>query len=720
MLFEGQSIYVQSIEDGIYDVVFDRKGDAVNKLDQATLAELREAVNALCNLDGIRGVIFSSAKDCFIVGADITEFMGFFSAEDEDLIAGLMDIHSLLNQIEDMGCPTVTAINGLCLGGGFELALSTDYRVMSDQAKVGLPEVKLGIYPGWGGTVRLPRLIGVDNANEWICAGAEKRPDAALKDGGVDAVVTGDQVKAAALDLLKGCIAGKFDYQARREEKKTPIKLNQVEQMMAFESAKGVIGGKAGPHYPAPMAALKTIQKHANLPREKANEIEAKGFVKVAKTDVCASLVGLFMKDQYIKKVSKGFESKAEPVKKAAVLGAGIMGGGVAYQSASKGTPILMKDINDAALQLGLDEATKLLNKRVSRGRMDAMKMASVLNNITPTLNYGDFGSVDLVVEAVVENPNVKKAVLAEVEGTLPEGAVLTSNTSTISITELATALKNPENFCGMHFFNPVHQMPLVEVIRGEKTSEDAVARTVAYAKAMGKTPIVVNDCPGFLVNRILFPYFGGFTALLEDGADFKQVDKVMERFGWPMGPAYLLDVVGIDTAHHADSVMAAGFPDRMSHEGENVIDRMFSLERFGQKNSKGFYRYELDRKGKPKKIVDEEVPAMLDGIAKETREFTDEEIIERMMIPLCIETVRCLEDGIVASPAEADMGLIYGIGFPPFRGGALHYLDQIGLAEFCAMAQKYEGLGPLYQPTDKMKQMAAAGETYFPQNAQG
>lgn len=720
MLFEGQSIYVQSIEDGIYDVVFDRKGDAVNKLDQATLAELREAVNALCNLDDIRGVIFSSAKDCFIVGADITEFMGFFSAEDEDLIAGLMDIHSLLNQIEDMGCPTVTAINGLCLGGGFELALSTDYRVMSDQAKVGLPEVKLGIYPGWGGTVRLPRLIGVDNANEWICAGAEKRPDAALKDGGVDAVVTADQVKAAALDLLKGCIAGKFDYQARREEKKTPIKLNQVEQMMAFESAKGVIGGKAGPHYPAPMAALKTIQKHANLPREKANEIEAKGFVKVAKTDVCASLVGLFMKDQYIKKVSKGFESKAEPVKKAAVLGAGIMGGGVAYQSASKGTPILMKDINDAALELGLDEATKLLNKRVSRGRMDAMKMASVLNNITPTLNYGDFGSVDLVVEAVVENPNVKKAVLAEVEGTLPEGAVLTSNTSTISITELATALKNPENFCGMHFFNPVHQMPLVEVIRGEKTSEDAVARTVAYAKAMGKTPIVVNDCPGFLVNRILFPYFGGFTALLEDGADFKQVDKVMERFGWPMGPAYLLDVVGIDTAHHADSVMAAGFPDRMSHEGENVIDRMFSLERFGQKNSKGFYRYELDRKGKPKKIVDEEVPAMLDGIAKETREFTDEEIIERMMIPLCIETVRCLEDGIVASPAEADMGLIYGIGFPPFRGGALHYLDQIGLAEFCAMAQKYEGLGPLYQPTDKMKQMAAAGETYFPQNAQG
>lgn len=719
MLFEGQAVQVRPVEDGIYNLVFDRKGDAVNKLDQATLEEVRQAVAAVSDQRDLKGLLFTSAKDSFIVGADITEFMQFFAAEDEELLAGLLRVHELLNQIEDLPCPTVTAINGLCLGGGFELALSTDYRVLASNAKVGLPEVKLGIYPGWGGTIRLPRLIGVDNANEWICGGVEKRADAALSDGGVDAVVAPDQVETAALDLLKQCIIGKFDYQARRTEKQSPIKLNQVEQMMAFESAKGVIGAKAGPHYPAPMAALKTIQKHANLPRDKAMEVEAKGFIKVAKTDVCASLVGLFMKDQLIKKVSKGFESKAEPVQQAAVLGAGIMGGGVAYQSASKGTPILMKDINQDALQLGLDEATKLLNKRVSRGRMDAMKMASVLNSITPTLNYGDFKNVDLVVEAVVENPKVKKAVLAEVEAELPEGAVLTSNTSTISITELATALKKPENFCGMHFFNPVHQMPLVEVIRGEKTSEEAVARTVAYAKAMGKTPIVVNDCPGFLVNRVLFPYFGGFSALVSDGADFQQIDKVMERFGWPMGPAYLLDVVGIDTAHHADAVMAQGFPDRMTHEGENAIDRMYKLERFGQKNSKGFYRYELDRKGKPKKLADDEVPALLADVVAQGREFSDDEIVERMMIPLCIELVRCLEDGIVASPAEADMGLIYGIGFPPFRGGALHYLDQMGLANFCEMAKKYEALGPLYQPTEKMKQMAAAGETYFP-GAQG
>ena len=714
MIYQGKAITAQQIDGGVVEVLFDLQGDSVNKLNQLTLQELREAVAAVQAAKDIKGVIFSSAKDCFIVGADITEFSQMFDQTEETIVAHLLSLHEIFNAIEDLPVPTVTAINGIALGGGFELCLATDFRVMADSAKVGLPEVKLGIYPGWGGTVRLPRLIGVDNANEWICGGAEKRAKDALKNGAVDAVVATAQVREAALDLLNKAIDGVFDYQARRTEKTTAIKLNQIEQMMAFESAKGFIGAKAGPHYPAPMAALSTIQKAANMTRDKAIEVEAKGFAKLATNSVTRALVGLFLKDQYVKKVSKAFEKDSVPVKQTAVLGAGIMGGGVAYQSASKGIPILMKDINDAALQLGLDEATKLLNGQIKRGRMDAPKMAKVLTQITPTLSYGDFGRVDLVVEAVVENPKIKGAVLAEVEAAVAEDAIITSNTSTISITELAKNLKRPENFCGMHFFNPVHRMPLVEVIRGEKSSETAIARTVAYAKAMGKTPIVVNDCPGFLVNRVLFPYFAGFSLLMRDGANFVQVDKVMERFGWPMGPAYLLDVVGIDTGHHADAVMAEGFPDRMGHEGENAIDRMYKLERFGQKNNKGFYRYELDRKGKQVKIIDEEVPALLDGVMGEAREFSDEEIIARMMIPLCIETVRCLEDNIVATPAEADMGLIYGIGFPPFRGGALHYLDEMGLQNFIEMAAPYADLGPLYHPTERMKQMAANGETYF------
>ncbi|KGK41493.1 multifunctional fatty acid oxidation complex subunit alpha [Nitrincola sp. A-D6] len=714
MIYQGKAITARQIDGGFVEVVFDLQGDSVNKFNQLTLNELREAVAAIGTLADVKGVLFSSAKDCFIVGADITEFSQMFDQSEESIVNHLLSLHEIFNAIEDLPCPTVTAINGIALGGGFELCLSTDFRVMGDKAKVGLPEVKLGIYPGWGGTVRLPRLIGVDNANEWICGGAEKRAADALKDGAVDAVVATDMVRDAALDLLTQAADGVFDYQARRSEKTTAIKLNQVEQMMAFESAKGFIGAKAGPHYPAPMAALNSIQKSANMTRDKAIQVEAKGFAKLATNSVTKALVGLFLKDQYVKKVSKAFEKDTTPVKLAAVLGAGIMGGGVAYQSASKGVPILMKDINDKALQLGLDEATKLLNGQVKRGRMDVQKMAKVLTQITPTLSYGDFGRVDLVVEAVVENAKIKGAVLAEVEQQVSDDTIITSNTSTISITALAKSLKRPENFCGMHFFNPVHRMPLVEVIRGEQSSEAAIARTVAYAKAMGKTPIVVNDCPGFLVNRVLFPYFAGFSLLLRDGADFARVDKVMEKFGWPMGPAYLLDVVGIDTGHHADAVMAEGFPDRMGHEGENAIDRMYKLERYGQKNDKGFYRYELDRRGKQVKLVDEEAPALLDGIVGTAHDFSDEEIIARMMIPLCIETVRCLEDGIVATPAEADMGLIYGIGFPPFRGGALHYLDQMGLQAFLDMAAPYADLGPLYQPTARMQQMAANGETYF------
>ena len=716
MLMQGQFIRVQTVEEGIYEVVFDRENEAINKFDQTTLQELQQAVTKLGETTNLKGVFFSSTKDAFIVGADITEFTQMFSHSEEEIYQHILELNNIFNAIEDLPCPTVTAINGLALGGGFELCLSTDYRVMADTAQVGLPEVKLGINPGWGGTFRLPRLIGIDNANEWICSGVQKRSDAALKEGAVDAVVAADQVKAAALDLIKKCIDGSIDYQARRTEKTSPVKLNQMELTMAFESAKGVIGAKAGPHYPAPMQAIKTMQKAVKLDRAGAIDVEVKAFAKLARTDVTASLVGLFLKDQYVKKVAKKYTKDTEPAAMAGVLGAGIMGGGVAYQSASKSTPILMKDINDAALQLGLDEATKLLSGQLKRGRINEQKMAKTLTQITPTLSYGDFKRADLVVEAVVENVNVKKSVLAEAEQAMKDDAILTSNTSTISITELATALEKPEKFCGMHFFNPVHRMPLVEVIRGEKSGDEAIARTVAYAKAMGKTPIVVNDCPGFLVNRVLFPYFGGFSALVSDGADFRQIDKVMEGFGWPMGPAYLLDVVGIDTAHHADAVMATGFPERMSHDGENAIDRMFTSERFGQKNDKGFYRYELDKKGKQKKLNDELVDELLKEVTGEIKPFSDEEIIERMMIPLCVETVRCIEEGIVASPAEADMALIYGIGFPPFRGGALHYLDQLGLDQFCAMAAKYEQLGPLYQPTEKMKSMAASGTKFFPE----
>ncbi|SEI92719.1 3-hydroxyacyl-CoA dehydrogenase / enoyl-CoA hydratase / 3-hydroxybutyryl-CoA epimerase / enoyl-CoA isomerase [Pseudomonas linyingensis] len=714
MIYQGKAITVAALEDGIAELNFDREGETVNKFDRLTLSELHEAIAAIGAEAAVKGVIVTSGKEAFIVGADIGEFLTLFGLPEDELLAGNLATNRIFNAFEDLPLPSVVAINGLALGGGLEMCLVADFRVMADSARVGLPEVKLGINPGWGGTVRLPRLIGADNAIEWIASGKENDAQAALKVGVVDAVVAPARLREAALDLCRRAMAGELDHRARRQPKLEKLKLNQLEQMMAFESAKGYVAGQAGPHYPAPVEAVKTIQKAASHGRDKALEIEALGLVKLAKTEVARSLVGLFLNDQALKRQARAYDKDARPVKLAAVLGAGIMGGGIAYQSAVKGTPILLKDIREEAIQLGLDEAAKLLGNRVEKGRLTPAKMAEALNAIRPTLSYGDFAQVDLVVEAVVENPKVKQAVLAEVEGQVGADTILATNTSTISIDLLATALKRPENFCGMHFFNPVHMMPLVEVIRGAKSSPAAIATTVAYARAMGKTPIVVNDCPGFLVNRVLFPYFGGFTRLVAAGVDFQRIDKVMETFGWPMGPAYLLDVVGIDTAHHARAVMAAGFPERMKDDGRSAIDALFDAGRLGQKNGKGFYVYHPDKSGKPKKMADPGVHEVLAPVVGERREFSDEEIVAVMMLPLCLEAVRCLEDGIVASAAEADMGLIYGIGFPAFRGGALRYIDSLGLAEFVALADRHAGLGRLYQPTEKLREMAKAGRKFF------
>ena len=714
MIYEGNAVTVKELTDGIVELNFDLQGESVNKFNRVTLDDLGAAVEAVNGNSSVKGMIVTSSKDVFIVGADITEFTDLFQLPEDELAGWALKANEVFSAVEDLPFPTVTAINGIALGGGLEMCLATDYRVMSTQAQVGLPEVKLGIYPGFGGTVRLPRIIGVDNAVEWIAAGGQHKPEKALKDGVVDAVVEPEKLKDAALSLVKECVEGKIDYKARRQEKLDPLKLPPMENMMSFQTCTAMVMQQAGRNYPAPVAAVQTMQQAAGMTRDKALQVEAKGFAKLAKTSVAQSLVGLFLNDQALKKTTGQWEKKANPVKQAAVLGAGIMGGGIAFQSASKGTPIIMKDIADPALDLGMSEATKLLSKRVNRKKMKPEKMGEVLSSIRPTLNYGDFGNVDIVVEAVVENPKIKQAVLAETEKQLKEGAILASNTSTISITHLAEALEKPENFVGMHFFNPVHMMPLVEVIRGEKSSDTAVATTVAYAKKMGKTPVVVNDCPGFLVNRVLFPYFGGFGMLLRDGADFQKVDKVMERFGWPMGPAYLMDVVGIDTGVHAAAVMAEGFPDRMQYDHKDASEIMFENKRYGQKNSVGFYKYELDKKGKPKKVVDQTTYDLLKPVVAAPAEFEDQAIIDRLMIPMCLEVVRCLEDNIVSSVPDADMALIMGIGFPPFRGGALRYIDAMGVKAFVELCDKYADLGALYAPTEKLREMAANGESFY------
>ncbi len=712
MIYQGKALTVDLLPSRVAHLVFDLEGSSVNKFNQQTLEELQAAVAKLQNTN-IKGVIFSSAKSAFIVGADITEFIAKFSESEDQIMDWLEDGNKIFNDIEDLPVPTVSLINGFALGGGFEMAICTDYRIGTSGAVVGFPEVRLGILPGFGGTVRMPRLIGADNANQWISSGSHIKSQQAFEEGLLDAIVEEEKLLEAAVTLIQQCNEGKFDYKKIRQRKTSALTLTPIEMNVAFDSAKGIVGRKAGIHYPAPVTAIQVMKNAATLDRAGALEAEHKGFVKLAKSKVAANLVQMFLNDQFLSGKSKKLIASAIEIRQAAVLGAGIMGGGIAYQSALKATPILMKDIVQEGIDLGMSEAYKLANKQVSRGKMDSARMVNLISNIQPTLTYEGFDRADIVVEAVIENTNLKKKVLSELEEQVRNDTIIATNTSTISVDELAISLKRPENFCGMHFFNPVSAMPLVEVIRGARSSETTVATAVAYARKMGKTPIVVNNCPGFLVNRILFPYFGAFSQLIHEGADFRQIDNALEAFGWPMGPAYLLDVIGIDTAVHCQEVMAAGF-ERMIITFDSAIDRLYERKYFGQKTGKGFYLYEPDKRGKPKKLQNPEVGSLIAGAQSASSNYSDEKIIEQMMLAMCLETVRCLEDGIVETPIEADMGLVLGLGFPTFRGGALRYIDSLGIAAFCEKADKYSELGEIYKPTEQMRAKAAAGETYY------
>ncbi|MBA5204787.1 fatty acid oxidation complex subunit alpha FadB [Pectobacterium aroidearum] len=715
MLYQGESLYLNWLEDGIAELVFSAPG-SVNKLDTRTVASLGKALDVLAEQPNLKGLLLRSDKPAFIVGADITEFLSLFAAPAEKLHEWLVFANRIFSRLEDLPVPTLSAINSYALGGGCECVLATDFRLATPDARIGLPETKLGIMPGFGGTVRLPRLLGTDSALEIIAAGKDVSAADALKVGLVQAVVTNDKLVPAAIKMLKQAINGSLDWQAYRRPKLEALKLNKIEAMMSFTTAKAMVLQTAGKHYPAPMLAVKTIEAAATMTRDDALQLETQHFVQLARSNEARALVGIFLNDQYVKGKAKKLIGETPVPQQAAVLGAGIMGGGIAYQSAFKGVPIRMKDINEKPLALGMNEAAKLLNKQMERGKLDGMKMATILASIQPTLDYAGFEHTNIVVEAVVENPKIKASVLAETESHVSENTILASNTSTIPIASLAASLKRPQNFCGMHFFNPVHRMPLVEIIRGPKTSDSTIASVVAYASKMGKTPIVVNDCPGFFVNRVLFPYFAAFSLLLRDGADFREIDNVMEKkFGWPMGPAYLLDVVGIDTAHHAQAVMAAGFPQRMAKDYRDAIDVLFEHQRFGQKNGQGFYRYQTDSKGKPRKEQDEAVNTLLKDISQPTKAFSAEEIIARMMIPMINEVARCLEEGIVASPAEADMALVYGLGFPPFHGGACRYLDTLGSERYVEMAQQLAHLGAIYQVPDGLQQKTRSNESYYP-----
>ncbi|MDU4094825.1 MAG: 3-hydroxyacyl-CoA dehydrogenase NAD-binding domain-containing protein, partial [Pantoea sp.] len=459
MLYRSDTLSLNWLDDGIAELTFDAPG-SVNKLDTQTVASLGEAIAVLEKQTALKGVLLSSSKPAFIVGADITEFLSLFNAPAEKLTQWLTFANSIFNRLEDLPVPTLSAIQGYALGGGCECVLATDFRIATPDARIGLPETKLGIMPGFGGSVRLPRLLGADSALEIIAAGKDVDGKSALALGLVDAIVPAEKLRAGAIAMLQTAMADAHFWQQRRQPKLQPLKLSAIEAAMSFTIAKSMVQQTAGKHYPAPMMAVKTIEAAAGLGRDEALKLETNAFVPLAQSKEARALVGIFLNDQYIKGKAKKLAQGQPIAQQAAVLGAGIMGGGIAYQSASKGVPVIMKDISEKSLTLGISEAGKLLNKQLERGKINALQLTSIISTIQPTLSYSGFERADIVVEAVVENPQVKAKVLAETETQVREDTVLATNTSTIPVNQLACALKRPENFCGMHFFNPVHRMP--------------------------------------------------------------------------------------------------------------------------------------------------------------------------------------------------------------------------------------------------------------------
>ena len=715
-MFQGKCIRVTPLDSaGLLELCFDREGESINKFDDQTVEELRQATVVLRSSPGLKGVLVTSAKDVFIVGADITEFGRKFMLPAEQITADVLRSNEVFTAFEDLPVPTVVAINGFALGGGLEFALTCSFRVMSSGARIGVPEVKLGLFPGFGGTVRLVRIAGPSVACAWVASGKPANSQVSMEAGVVDAVVAPEQLREQSLEWLRRATTGGLDWEKRCERKRIGITLEAQDAVSSFSAARAAASKAIAPHQPAALAAIDMMERAAFLDRDAALLLEASEFGQIARTQAASAKVQTFLNEQAVKRSARQAVKGALQVERAAILGAGIMGGGIAYASASRGIPVRVRDIRGEALEQAIAEAGKQVAKQVKAGYMTETHGAEVLQKISTQLDFAGLDSCNFVIEAIVENLDIKRQVLADLEEFLAPSAILASNTSSLRIDDIATCLKDPTRLVGMHFFNPVPQMPLVEIVRGTHTSEAAVATAVAYATAMGKTPIVVRDCPGFLVNRVLTAYMRGFLQLVRDGADFSVVDEVMETFGWPMGPAYLEDVVGIDTGSHVNDVISAGYPDRMPHFADDALRLMKRLGRLGQKSSLGFYSYEPNAQGKPVRTLAGDTGTLLQQLQSHApREFATDEIVDRMMIPMVLEAARALEEGVVATAAELDLALTLGLGFPSYAGGPLKYADWRGLSEVVARCDQLRHLGPAYEPSATFRAKAAAGCRFY------
>ena len=698
--------------DGLGILTFDLPGEKVNKFSRDVLVELSEVLVRLTQDPRVRGLLVVSGKpDVFIAGADIKEFA---NVAPEDAAAGSARGQALFEQLARLPFPTVSAINGICVGGGTEFALACDYRIMSDApaARIGLPEVRLGLFPAWGGSVRLPRLVGLAAALDLILTGklidARRAKKVGLVDEAVPAPIFDDFAHRFARSKIG---AGKRGSRpAGRPFAERALEATPIGRRIVFNKAREKVLAQTGGHYPAPLEALAVIDETWGLPSEAALEVESRRIANVFGGEVQRNLLNLFFLTEQVKKETGVDDPSVRPreVRHLGVLGAGLMGGGIAQLAADRGIPARMKDVEPTALARGFSAAAGVWREERQRRRLTDREARIRMARLSGTLDYSGFPRCEVTVEAVVEKLDVKRAVLAEWEGVVPADAIFASNTSTIPISQIAAEAGRPDHVAGMHFFNPVHKMPLVEVIRGEKSSDETVATIFALAKKLGKTPVVVADLPGFLVNRILAPYLSEAVRLVREGCRIEDVDRALTEFGMPVGPLALLDDVGLDVAVKAGEVLHAAFPQRIKPGGDEAL---VAAGRLGRKSGAGFYEYAGSKRGNPSPAAYETLRAK----AASSPPYSTERIQTRLVLPMVNEAAFCLEDGVVPTPAKLDLAMILGTGFPPFRGGLLRWADSLGLPRVRSLLEELtEKFGPRFEPARSVRRMADARETFY------
>jgi 3-hydroxyacyl-CoA dehydrogenase/enoyl-CoA hydratase/3-hydroxybutyryl-CoA epimerase/3-hydroxyacyl-CoA dehydrogenase/enoyl-CoA hydratase/3-hydroxybutyryl-CoA epimerase/enoyl-CoA isomerase len=693
---------------GITTITFDQPDSRANTLGQAVVGEWEALIRQLQGRSDVRGLILQSGKPgMFIAGADLRE-LGSARPDPAQTRALCRRGLAVIAAIEALPFPSVAVIDGGCMGGGLELALGFDFRLAGSHPKceLGLPEVKIGLFPGWGGTQRLTRLVGPSVAAELICAGEAVNPSRARELGIVFDAVPSERLREEATRLLRWAQETKA-WETERRRKRQPVGLSEEQLAFAAAVAKAQVLAKTKGQLPAPVAACEAIFKGCNLPLEDGLNVETELFVPLVGSPVARNLIAVFFMGQRLAK-DPGGSAQPRPVERVGVVGAGIMGAGIAGAHVRRGIPVLLSDSIPAALQKGVAAVTKVMEERIKIGRAMPAELVAALGRLSTVGTLTAFADRDVVIEAIVENESAKVALFGELQKVVGSDAILASNTSTISIGRMAQSVSRPERFAGMHFFNPVDRMQLVEVIRSEKTSDQTVVTLVALAKKIGKTPIVVRDCPGFLVNRILFPYINESLVLLEEGAGPRDVDKAAVVFGMPMGPITLNDVVGNDTALYAGRVVNTAFVDRA--KTARILEELVAAGRLGQKSGAGFYSYARGTRG----ADDPAFATLLEKCRTGKRTISPEEITDRLFLPMLTEASRILTEGIVREPADVDMGLILGIGFPAWRGGLLRWADELGLAEVVKRLEKYRPLGKRFEPTEQIRKLATAGKGFY------